>query len=123
MTTGNLVGDLIAIVASLVALSYVIGIWRMVHAPSRIILFVAMVYMVVTRIIVLVAEEIPGDAPNWVESNRALIIVPMYILIAIAMGMTYYELRGFRFDAPKDAEDLGALAAQDKLMREQSKEK
>ena len=30
------------------------------------------------------------------------------------------ELRDFHFDVPRNAEDLGALAAQDKEMRQQS---
>jgi hypothetical protein len=104
MTLDNLTGDIISIVASVIAFSYVLGIWRMVRAPSRLALLVAMLYMVTTRALILVTE---ATAPlSWVPSHRSLIIVPQYILFAVAFGMTYYELRGFRFEVPKNQEDL-----------------
>ena len=105
MNPVNLLGDTISIIASLVAFSYVLGIWHIVHARSRLVLLYAMLYMVVTRFVILTDELIlPGN--GWIESHRSLIIEPQYVLFAIAFAMTYYELREFRFDIPQSAEDL-----------------
>ena len=104
MSPANLLGDTISIIASLVAFSYVLGIWLIVHARSRMVLLYAMLYMVITRFVILTDELIlPGT--GWIETHRSLIIVPQYVMFAIAFAMTYYELREFRFDIPKRAED------------------
>lgn len=102
MKPENLIGDMVAIIASLVALSYVIGIWRMVRAPSRIVLIAAMLYMVISRCVILALELVPGD--SWIETHRQIAIVPQYVLFAVAFGMTYYELRAFHFDVPKNGD-------------------
>lgn len=102
MSPENLVADFIAIVASIVALVYVLGIWRVVHARSRMVLAAAMAYMVATRGVILIAEMIPGR--GWIESHRSIIIMPQYVAFAVAFAMTYYELRRFHFDVPQDAE-------------------
>jgi ABC-type multidrug transport system permease subunit len=96
----NIIGDIVAITASLFALAYVLGMWRLVRATSRVVLLAAMVYMVVTRCVIMALELTPGD--TWVELHRSIIIVPQYILFAVAFGMTYYELRDFRFGLPQD---------------------
>jgi hypothetical protein len=93
----NIIGDVISITASLIAFSFVLGIWRMVHARSRLVLLVAMLYMVITRFVIMALELSPG--PSWIENHRSLIIVPQYVFFAIAFGMTYFELRGFSVDA------------------------
>jgi hypothetical protein len=103
MSPENLAGDIVSIIASLIALSFVIGVWRMVHAPSRLMLMIAMIYMVTTRFIILVFATVEGV--SWIANHRSLIIVPQYVLFAVAFGMTYYELRRFHFDVPLDAED------------------
>ena len=115
MNPVNLLGDTISIIASLVAFSYVLGIWHIVHARSRLVLLYAILYMVITRFVILTDEIIlPGT--GWIESHRSLIIVPQYVLFAIAFAMTYYELREFRFDIPKSAEDLDTEAKHLKRM-------
>ena len=108
MNQVNVLGDVISIAAALVAFSFVLGIWRMVHAPSRLVLLFAMFYMVVTRVLILYAEADPY--PGWIEAHRSVVILPQYILFAVAFGMTYFELRNFHFDIPKDSEDLDTQA-------------
>ena len=103
MNALNLTGDLISIVASLVAFSYVLGIWRMVHAPPRAVLLLAVGYMVVTRIVIIVAADV--SPANWLALHRSLIIVPQYVLFAVAFAMTYYEIRHFSFGLPKAPEE------------------
>ena len=99
MNALNLTGDIISIIASLVAFSYVLGMWRMVHAPSRVVLLLAVGYMVITRIVIIVAADV--SPVNWLALHRSLIIVPQYVLFAVAFAMTYYELRAFKFDVPQ----------------------
>ena len=91
--------DLIAIIAGLVAWSYVWGMWRMVRARSRLVLLVAISFMVLTRIAFIVGME---SHVNWVAQHRALIGMPVYVLLAAGFGATYYELRNFHFDVPKE---------------------
>ena len=91
--------DLIAIIAGLIAWSYVFGMWRMVRARSRLVLLVAVSFMVLTRIAFIVGME---SHVNWVAQHRALIGMPVYVLLAAGFGATYYELRDFHFDVPKE---------------------
>ncbi|MEN6426090.1 MAG: hypothetical protein ABFE13_12045 [Phycisphaerales bacterium] len=99
MMAENLIADVISIIASVVAFLYVFGIWRMVRAKSRLLLLAAMAYMVATRAVILTCEAIPGVM--WIETHRSIIIVPQYIIFAVAFAMTYYELRDFHFDVPR----------------------
>jgi hypothetical protein len=103
MRIENVLGDIVATTACFVAFLYVWGIWRMVHAKSRAFLMAAMGYMIVTRLAILLADVITPDA--WWLSHRSIIIVPQYILFAIAFGLTYYELKDFRFEVPRSEED------------------
>lgn len=118
MMADNLVGDIVSIIACLVAFSYVLGVYRMVRARSRLVLLIAMSYMVATRFVILALEAAAGS--SWIETHRSIIIVPQYILFAIAFGLTYYELRSFRFDVPKDAEDTDMQEKRDEFLEAQS---
>lgn len=95
----NLAGDLLSLVASLVSLSFVIGVWRMVRAKSRLVLITAVAYMVITRVVIIIA--IAQNEQGWIAAHRSLIIVPQYVLFAVAFGMTYFEIRNFRFEVPR----------------------
>jgi Na+-transporting NADH:ubiquinone oxidoreductase subunit NqrB len=100
LSIDNIIGDLVAVSASLVALYYVFRMWRMIHAMSRLVLLVAMLYMVATRFVILALEIVDGD--SWIELHRSIVIVPQYFLFALAFGLTYYELKNFHFDIPRD---------------------
>jgi predicted Na+-dependent transporter len=91
-----IIADLAGLVACLIAFSYVWGIWRMVRSPSRIALVVTIGYMALIRLVIFISELDAGI--SWIESHRTLIILPVYPLLALAFGMTYYELRSFHFD-------------------------
>ena len=108
MHVENIVGDIISVIAAVIAFCYVLGIWRMVHARSRLMLLMAMLYMVVTRCVILATEA--STSTNWIIEHRSLVSIPQYIFFAIAFGMTYYELRNFHFEVPKSNEDLDTQA-------------
>ena len=95
----NAVFDLLAIVAGLVAWSYMWGMWRMTRARSRLVLLIAVSLMVVTRSLIVLAQE---DHLSWIVQHRALVGMPVYVLLAAGFGWTYYELRDFHFDVPKE---------------------
>ena len=98
-----IIGDIVGLVACLVAFSYVWGIWRMVRSPSRMVLVVAIGYMALIRLAIFIAELDPGL--SWIESHRTIIITPVYPLLAVAFGLTYYELRHFHFHVPPPPEE------------------
>ena len=98
----NAVFDLLAIVAGLVAWSYMWGMWRMTRARSRLVLLIAVSLMVVTRSLIVLAQE---DHLSWIVQHRSAVGLPVYVLLAVGFGATYYELRDFHFDVPKNAED------------------
>ncbi len=110
--------DLLAIVAGLVALSYTIGVWRMVRSPSRVVLVIAVVVMVATRVAIVISQE---DSFGWVVRHRSMVGLPVYVLLALAFALTYYELRDFHFDVPKNAEDRDTEAKHVQRMRDNSK--
>jgi hypothetical protein len=114
----NTLGDIVATTASLVALFFVFQMWRMVKAPSRLILLLGMLYMVATRVVIFFAELSHHDF--WLESHRSIVIVPQYILFAVAFGMTYYELKNFNFDVPMNAEDTDTEVKHQADMKERS---
>lgn len=103
MDMAIVLGDLAGLIACLVAWSYVFGIWRMVRAPSRFVLLITISYMLLTRIILFILEL--DDHIDWLENHRTLIILPTYVLLAVAFGLTYYELRGFHFDRREPPEE------------------
>jgi len=114
----NVISDIVAAIFILTGLAYAIGIWRMVRARSRLMLVLALSYMLVIRLLLLVLEL--DNVMSWTEVHRSVLILPAYVLLGTAFILTYYELKNFHFDAPQSSEDLGALAAQDKEMRQQS---
>jgi hypothetical protein len=91
----NIIGNVVALMACMVAFSYVWGIWRMVKAPSRLVLVITLGYMLATRLLVFYSEL---ETIIWVEDHRSLLTLPVYPLFALAFGMTYYELRSFHFE-------------------------
>ena len=119
MNTLNFWGDVVSLLANLAALYFVIAIWTIVRSPSRAILIIAVGYMTVSRFLLLLSDA--GRGVAFVESHRAIIIIPVYLLLALAFGMTYWELRTFRFDVPRDAEDRDTEAKHNQRMKDLSK--
>ena len=116
--TAILVSNIIASIAISIALVFTVLIWLRVKSPSRLLLVFAIGYALAVRLLVACLEL---DANvSWVETHRSIFILPSYVLLAAAFAITYHEIVTFNFDAPKDAEDRGALAAQDKEMKEMS---
>jgi len=115
----NVGADLVAAVFITIGLVYTILIWRLVRAHSRAMLVAAMTYQLVVRLWLTVLET--DNKLGWVEIHRSILILPSYVLLALAFGMTYYELRDFRFDVPKDAEDRDTEAKHIQRMKRQSK--
>ena len=94
----EVVFDLIAVIAGLVAWSYVWGMWRMVRARSRLVLLAAVTLMVATRLLFIAGQE---SHVNWIATHRAMVGMPVYVLLAAGFALTYYELRDFHFDVQK----------------------
>ena len=91
MNATNILGDVFAILAGSVAFAYVVGIWHLVKAPSRLMLCFAVGYMVGSRLLILGAETV--NQGGWIEVHRSLLVLPVYPLLAVAFGMTYYKRR------------------------------
>lgn len=105
--------NVVALIAACICLSYTIGIWRMVKAPSRLVLMLMSGWLVAARSVYLVITTLPND--HWVMQNletvQSLVLflnLPMWILLAYAFGLTYYELRRFHLNG-KSSELAEAL--------------
>lgn len=115
----TVVFNILALVAACVCLSYTVGIWRMVRAPSRLALMVMSAWLVVARSVYLVITALPPE--SWVRENIAVVQyvvlianLPMWFLLAYAFGLTYYELRRFHFHqkTSSSVEELGEALTQ-----------
>ena len=93
----------------------------MVQAKSRLVLMLAMGYMVLQRIVILTAEMADKGWLLWIVDHRSILILPTYLLLAIAFGMTYYELRNFHFTVPLNEEDMDTQKRHEGLMKSLSK--
>ena len=115
----TIVFNVLALILACVCLSYTIGIWHMVRAPSRLALLIMSAWLVCARVVYLVITALPPE--SWVKQNletvQYIVLIanlPVYILLAYAFGLTYYELRRFHFHkkVSESVEELGEALTQ-----------